>query len=303
MTTRYRRTMALIRQVLARFQEIGGPLISAGIAFYAFLSAAPLAVVAIAMAGALFGEAAAQGELEAHVLMYLGPEGSSLFNRLILSTHRSEQGIWASMLSLSIVAFAASRFFTALERALNLVWDISPTANSDLRSKTRVALGKRIRAFVFVLAASTGLILMLIIKMITDALIAITPSPLFAHSIVVDIFQILGLIVTLTAFNAVAFRHLPQAELSWREVGLGSFVTAVLVTLGALLTGLYTRKATLTSTYGAAGTLGLILIWAYYSCQVFVLGAVFTCIWGKEDPITLERNSKHHAQHAHRTDT
>jgi len=124
----------------------------------------------------------------------------------------------------------------------------------------------------------------LIGKMFTDAFIALAPGAFFTHPLMVDVLQFSGLILALAAFNTVVYRTLPHIDLEWREVMLGAFVTAVLVAIGSLLAGFYTRHASLSSTYGAAGTFVLILLWAYYSCQVFVLGAVFTCIWAGEHP-------------------
>ncbi|MCB9707223.1 MAG: YihY/virulence factor BrkB family protein [Myxococcales bacterium] len=293
--------MALLRRVLKRFHEIGGPLISAGIAFYAFLSAAPLAVIAVAIAGMVFGETAARGELHAGLVRYLGAEGAGLATRLILSTHDSAQGLWASAISLVIMAFAASRLFAELERALNLVWGIAPKKPEGLRNKTKAIFNKRMRAFAYVLAASLGLMAVLLAKMLTDALLAVAPGTLLTHPLVIDFLQFAGLIVTLTGFNAVVFANLPRTDLSWRDVRVGAIVTAFLVAVGALVAGLYTRQATLTSTYGAAGTFALILIWAYYSCQVFVLGAVFTCIWTGEHSMTTHNEFEHHAATSHHT--
>lgn len=280
----YHSAVALSKRVIARFQEIGGPLISAGIAFYAFLSAAPLAVIAVAMAGVLFGEEAARGEIEWRLLGYLGTEGASLVNSLILSSHHSSGKLWASIVSLGLIAFAASRLFSALERALNIVWGVQVAKPNGLRHKTTLLVKRRVRSFVFAFTASSALIVVLVGKMLTDAVLAIAPGAFFTHPLMVDVLQFCGMIVTLTAFNTVIYRTLPHIDLEWREVMLGAFVTAVLVAIGSLLAGIYTRHATLSSTYGAAGTFVLILLWAYYSCQVFVLGAVFTCIWAGDHP-------------------
>lgn len=287
----YHSTVALSKRVIARFGEIDGPLISAGIAFYAFLSAAPLAVIAVAMAGVLFGEEAARGEIEWRLLDYLGSEGASIVNSLILSSHHSSGTLWASIVSLVLIAFAASRLFSALERALNIVWGVRVSKPDGLGRKTKLLVKRRARSFVFVFTASSALIVVLIGKMITDAILALAPDTFFAYPLMVDALQFGGMIVTLTGFNTVVFRTLPHVELEWREVILGAFVTAVLVAMGSLLAGIYTRHASLSSTYGAAGTFVLILLWAYYSCQVFVLGAVFTCIWAAEHPKPTQRKT------------
>ena len=279
----YQSTVALAKQVFARFNEIGGSLISAGIAFYAFLSAAPLAVIAVAMAGVLFGEEAARGEIEGRLVSYLGAEAASLVNRLILSSHHSGERFWASIVSLALIAFAASRLFAEMERALNIVWGVKVVKPDDLKNKTKLLVKRRIRSFVFVFTASSALIVVLVGKMLTDAVLAFAPGAFFSQPLIVDILQFCGLIMTLTGFNTVVFRTLPHIDLEWREVMLGAFVTAVLVAIGSLLAGIYTRHASLSSTYGAAGTFVLILLWAYYSSQVFVLGAVFTCLWSAND--------------------
>lgn len=256
----------------------------AAIAFYAFFSVAPLLVIAIAIAGAVFGEQAAAGEVAERLREFMGDVGAQAIEGLVHSAADREMGRIAAYFSLAILLVLASSVFSEIQAALNVIWRAPPHPKGTL---VQVAINK---ALSFVLVLLTG-VMLLASLIVTTALSVITTwatellpatAPLLGRASVALTF------VLATLLFATIFKVLPNRNLHWGDVIIGAAVTAALFTIGKSLIGWYIGSTNVASSFGAAGALMVVLLWIYYSAQIFMLGAEFTRAWAGLHPHTSD---------------
>lgn len=248
------------------------PSMGAAIAYYAIFSLAPLLILAIALAGLLFGREAAQGAIVAQLTGLMGKEGAAAIQALIEGARDQEAGIVASVIGIATLIFGASGAFAEIQGALNIIWK----ARSPDRS---VILGVlRQRMLSLSLVAVVGFLLLA--SLIVSA--ALTALDDYLYSIVTGLEAILQVVNLLVSFGAITvlfamiFKILPDAAIAWRDVWLGAAVTALLFTVAKFLIGLYIGSGSVLSSYGAGGALVVILLWVYYSSQIMLFGAEIT---------------------------
>jgi membrane protein len=268
----------LLKQTYEEWTQHNAGLLGAALAYYAVLSLAPLVVLLIATLGLLFGPEAARGSLETELQRFMGPEAAVAVQQIVASVNTPSSGIIASAISIIALLLGASGVAIALQQALNMIWDVPPRPSKHwwgpiLRQRlvgfaTVVVLG-----FVLVLSLGVTTAIALLEKFFTSLL----PVP---ASILQSINFVVSLAVTTFLF-ALLFRTLPDRRIAWRRVWLGSGVTALLFAIGRYLIGLYLGRASVGSPYGAAGSLIVVLVWVYYSAQVFLFGAEFTHVYAK----------------------
>ncbi len=251
------------------------PRLGAALAYYTTLSLAPLLLLLIAVIGLIFGQEAASGKLFSQIDDMVGPEGAKAIAEIVKSASKPSSGILASVIAFATLLFGASSVATELRNALNIIWNNPAKADTgilDMFKESGYALGVVLGCgflLVVSLVASSGL------AAGGAYLNTLLPLP----EIVLQIFNLLLSILVLTGVFAVLFKYLPDVKIQWRDVLLGAFATSVLFSLGKTLIGLYLGKASFGSTYGAAGSLVIILVWIYYSSQIFFFGAEFTQVY------------------------
>lgn len=254
----------------------------AAIAFYAFFSVAPLLVIAIAIAGAVFGEAAAEGAVAEQLREFMGDIGAAAIEGLVHSAADRELGRIATYFSLAILLVLASSVFSEIQAALNVIWRAPPHPKGTL---VAVAVNK---ALSFVLVLLTG-VLLLASLLATTALSIVTT---WATELVPESARLLGrasfalTFALATLLFATIFKLLPNRRLRWGDVVIGATVTALLFAIGKSLIGWYIGSTNVASSFGAAGALMVVLLWTYYSAQIFLLGAEFTRAWAGLHPHT-----------------
>lgn len=246
----------------------------AAISFYTILSLGPILVICIAIAGFAFGEEAARGSIMGQLEGLMGKESAALVQSMIASAGQHEKGVWATIIGIITLLITATSVFAELQYDLNYIWRAQP------QSTTVTGLLKA-RAASLGLVATFGFLL-LISLVISAGLNAAgeylhTRMPAVQTGLQVANF-ILSFIIISAMFAAI-YKILPDRNLTWRDVGVGAIVTALLLTIGKTVIGIYIGRAGIASSYGAAGTLIVILLWIYYSCQIFLLGAEFTKVW------------------------
>ncbi|MGA2600954.1 MAG: YihY/virulence factor BrkB family protein [Bryobacteraceae bacterium] len=268
------------------------PRLGAALAFYTALSLAPLLVVVLAVAGLAYGKQAVQGELVWQIQDLLGKDGARAIQALISAAHRPASGIIATILGLITLFFGASSAFVELSDALNTIWHV-PVAKRQSGLASVLDMIKR-RAVSFIMVLGVGFLLL--VSLLVAAWIAATES--FFR----DLLPMPGLLLELTNFLigflvvaclfAVVYKVLPDVRLKWSDVTIGAVITALLFSIGKFLIALYLGRSTIASSYGAAGSFLIVLLWVYYSAQVFFLGAEFTKIYtlrfGSHFKATLE---------------
>jgi membrane protein len=253
------------------------PRLGAALAYYSIFSLAPLLIVVIAIAGLAFGRDAAQHRIVTQIGDFMGQQGAEAIEKMIQAARGPAKGIFATVIGLVTLIFGASLVVSELRNSLNLIWKVPPPGDSPglLREMART-LQQRFLSFAMVLGVGFLLLVSLVINAIVAALGShleqLLPMPEF---VLQTITVVIWFAVTSLLF-ALIYKVLPDVEIAWSDVAVGAVVTSALFTLGRLLIALYLGKSSVASAYGAAGSLVIILLWVYYSAQIFFFGAEFT---------------------------
>ena len=276
-----RELLNLVMETIKEWQEDGAARLAAALSYYTTFSLAPLLVVVIAIAGMVGGRDAAQSLVMDQVEDLTGVEGREFVVSMIENASSSSAGVVASIIGTVTLLIAALGTFNELQKALNRIWDVEP--------KPIEGWGKRVKDFIFKRLLSFSLLLgigfLLLVALVVSAGLSaineyLSTIPLLSNLVL----QILNLLISLgliTLLFALIFKFIPDIEIGWRSVWLGAFITAVLFTVGKQLIGLYLGRSDISNTFGAAGSLALIMIWVYYSSQILFLGAEFTQVFAK----------------------
>jgi len=267
----------------------------AALAFYALFSMTPILVLAIAVAGYFFGAEAAQGEVIAQLPKTVGPNGTRAIQALLAAARDPVSGRLASMVAGVILLVAATSVFAELKESLDEIWGAPPTQHPVFL----LLLRTRLLAFGLVMV----LTFLLLASLVGSAALAVLAK--FVGGIWSSSAPVFSLFASLFSFSitaslfAVIYKMLPEAPPSWRDVWVGAVATAVLFGLGKYAVGLYLGKTGVASSFGAAGSLIALLLWVYYSAQIFFLGAEFTRQYAlafgsfkPEDPMGARRESE-----------
>lgn len=256
------------------YSEDHGERLAAALAYYATFSMAPLIVLAFAVAGLLYGQRSeeAQAEFMVEVENVLGTDGASLMEGLLESAAAApDTGLWATILSGLLLLVGATALFARLQEALNTIWNTTPQYTGLLGFL-------RSRGISLLLVIGVGAIL--VASLMLSSVIA-GVADLLAAPVLVRAGERLGSLAILTLLFAVLYRTLPDSPVRWSDVWAGALLTAFLVTLGNWAFGWYLGRASVTSSYGAGGALVALLLWIYYSAQIFFLGAELTTVYAR----------------------
>ena len=251
--------------------------LGASLAYYTLFAIAPVLVVATAVAGMVFGAEAVRGEIVGQLDQLVGREGALAVQALLEGASKRREGILATVLGSVAFLLAATGAFLELQAALNTIWRVTPTPGVNLSG----FLLDRIRSFGLVVAIG----FLLLVSLAGTAALAALGGWLARRAPAVPmLWTTVNLIVSLavtTALFALLYRVLPDVRLHSRDVMTGAFVTAVLFTAGQQLIALYLGQSSVASSYGAAGSVMILLLWVYYSCQILLFGAEFTRVYAQ----------------------
>ncbi len=248
--------------------------LGAALAFYTLLSLSPLLVVVIAVLGAIYGDDAAHGAITQQIESLTGEEGARAIESVVANARRPSHGIIASAIGVVILLVGASGVFVELKGALDTVWETPdvPSRGLGLRALAR----ERLLAF----AAVAGMAFLLLVSLLFSAFLSAIGNHLAGFAVSETLWATIAnatisFLLTAAMF-AMIFKLLPAARPSWRQVGFGAIITTLLFMLGKYLIGLYLGRAAIGSSYGAAGSLVVLLVWVYYSTQILLFGAELT---------------------------
>jgi len=277
---RARQIAALFRESLSEWNQDNVPRLGAALAFYTLLSLAPMLIVIVAIAALVYGKQAVTGELAWQIQGLVGRDAARSIQAIIQGAYKPGVGLLASSLSVLTLIFGASSVVVELRDDLNLIWH-SPTPPARTRLARVIRLAKdRFYSFALVIGAGLVLLILLVLSVWASAVgklfgaDAAIPEPLLHLAT----FGVSFLVVTFL-FGAI-YKILPDAALAWRDVIVGASVTSLVFSIGKQVIGLYLGKASFNS-YGAAGSVVVLLVWVYYSAQLFFLGAEFTKVYAK----------------------
>jgi membrane protein len=247
----------------------------ASLSYYTLFAIAPILLVATAIAGLVFGAEAVRGEIVGQLDRLVGREGALAVQSLLEGATHRRVGIFATFIGSIAFLIAATGAFLELQVAFNTIWRVKPRPEGHFYAFVM----DRVRSFGLVVAIG---FLLLVSLSVTAALAALNTwlfnlSP--ANALLWNLVNTLISIVVTTGLFALLFRFLPDVRLRWRDVTMGAVVTAVLFTLGQQVIGLYLGQSAIASSYGAAGSMMILLLWVYYSCQILLYGAEFTRVW------------------------
>lgn len=253
---------SLLSEAASRWVDDKCPRLGAALAYYTAFSLAPLLVIAVAVAGFVFGREAATGHLYGQIENMVGKQGAGAVQAMVANSANLGSGIAATAVGLAVLLLGAIGLFGELQDSINSVWGVRPKPGRGWRGFLR----DRLLSFSMVLGSA----FLLLVSLVVSAILAPLANFLghAAH------MAVSFLVITL--LFAMIFRYLPDALIAWRDVWLGAAITSLLFALGKTLIGLYLGRSAVGSTFGAAGSLAVLLIWLYYSAQIFLFGAELT---------------------------
>lgn len=273
----------MVRTAVVRWTEDHIPRRAAALAFYAGFSLAPLLLIAIAFGGMLFGADAVQGRVVEQLQGLLGPDGARAVETVLRNTRRPESSVPAAIIGALTLLIGASGVFGELQDALNEIWKVRKKPGRGWRGLLR----DRFLSYTFVLGSGFLLLVSLLVSAVLQAMTGWIGGWLTYPASLQAIGMAVSFGVAATLF-AMMFKLLPDAQTRWRDVWLGAAVTALLFNIGKGLIGLYLGHSAFASSYGAAGSFVVLLMWLFYSSQVVLLGAELTHAYAHEfgrDPV------------------
>ncbi|MEP7355826.1 MAG: YihY/virulence factor BrkB family protein [Anaerolineales bacterium] len=266
----------LIKTTWAEFNEDKVPRLGAALAYYTIFSLAPLLIIVIAVAGLVFGQGQAQEALLGQLRGLMGTQGADMIQTMIDSTRRPAAGLFATVFGLGTLVLAAIGAFNQLHDALNTIWEVKPKPGLGWLQKVR----DRLLSLSMVLFVG---FLLLASLTVSAALVAaggfLSAQLPFLGQWLLAVINFVISYAVITLLFALMFKYMPDAKIAWTDVWIGAAITALLFTIGKSLIGLYLGRASTGAAYGGAGALVILLLWIYYSAQIFLLGAEFTQVY------------------------
>ena len=266
------------KAVLAWVDDLA-PSMGAAISYYTIFSLAPLLVIVIAIAGAIFGREAVQGEIVVQLQSLIGRDGALAVQGLIKSASEPSKGIVAGAISIVVLLVGATTVFAELQSALDRIWHVPERAKPT-------GLWAILRARVLSFGLILGLAFLLMVSLSVSSAVAAfgtwTSGMVPGWGRVLQVFNILLSIGISTVLFAMIYKFMPTVKIVWRDVWIGALVTSVLFEIGKAGIALYIGKSGVNESFAAAGSLVVLLAWVYYAAQIFLLGAEFTKVYANE---------------------
>ncbi len=249
------------------------PRMGAALAYYTLFSLAPVLIIVIAVAGMVFGEEAVRGEVMGQVQGLLGQEGAQTVQSMLESAWRSSPSLVVMLGGIITFFLGATGAFLELQGALNSIWRATAKSSGSL---LRDLILPRLMSFGLVMGFAFILLTALLISAALEALSSYIGAQFPGASVLWHILDLAISFGVITVLFALMYKLMPDALVAWRSAWVGGLATAALFTAGKSLIGLYLGASSMTSTYGAAGSVIVILVWVYYSAQIVLFGAEFT---------------------------
>ena len=264
----------LLKETVVEWSDDRASRKGAALAFYTVFSLAPILIVAIAIAGFFFGQEAARGEIFEQVRDLLGPDGAQAIQAMIQNASHPGAGLIATLIGVVTLFLGATTALAELKDGLDQIWDVPPERMTGVWYFVR----KRLLSIGLILSLGFLLLVSLVFSAVLTA-VAKRWGPADATGAVLQAVNFLVAFGLVTLLFAMIYKILPSTRIAWRDVIIGSVVTALLFSIGKFAIGLYLGNSAIGSSYGAAGSVILVLVWVYYSAQIFLLGAEFTKVY------------------------
>lgn len=253
--------------------------LAAALAYYTIFSIAPLLIIVIAITGLFWEKQVVQSQVMSQIQGLVGTQGASFVSNLLTSASNPARGITATVLGIITLLFGALGAFNELHDALNTIWEVKEEETKGFLQSIKKIVFDRFLSFAMILGIGFLLLVSLVISTGLSALQTLVGNIFPFSDAILQIINLLISMGVITVLFALIYKFLPDAEIAWRDVWLGAFVTSILFSLGKFAIGLYLGNSAIGSSFGAAGSLVVVLVWIYYSAQILFFGAEFTEVY------------------------
>jgi len=268
---------SLLIATYAKWTDDHAQTFGAALAFYAVFSLAPLLLIVIAIAGLVFGQEAAQGQIIGQIQDLVGEDSAKSIQNMIEEARKPAAGIIATVLAIVMLLLGATGVFAQLQEALNTIWRVEEKPWEGIWK----VLKDRFLSLLAVLGTGFLLLVSLVISAGLSALGTTLEHFLPVHEFLLQAINFFVSFAIVTLLFAMIYKLLPDVSIQWGDVWIGAIITSLLFTIGKFLIGIYLGKSNVGVAYGAAGSLVVILIWVYYASQIFLFGAEFTAVYAE----------------------
>jgi membrane protein len=266
----------LLKQTGKEWSEDKVPRLGAALAYYTVFAIAPLLIIAIAIAGLVFTKSNVQDQVIAQLRTLMSDDAAKAIKEMLENAGQPKAGLLATIIGVVTLLFGASGVFGQLKDAMNTIWGVQPRPGRGIMG----IIKDRFLSFTMVL----GIGFLLLVSLMISAALSAVQTFFFGDGtgIVLQIVNFAISLIVITLLFAVIYKVLPDAKIAWRDVWIGAAFTALLFTVGKYLIGVYLGRSSTTSTFGAFGSLVVILLWVYYSAQILFFGAEFTQVYANQ---------------------
>jgi membrane protein len=274
----------LLKATFFKWSDDHAQGLGAAVAFYTVFSLAPLLLIAIAIAGLVFGQETAQGQIIGQIRDLVGEDSAKTIQDILENVRKPSNGVIAASIAGVTLFLGATGVFAQVQESLNIIWGVETKQKSGIIQ----VLKSRFLSFLTVLGSGFLLLVSLVLSaglaVIGHRLESFLPGPEF----LIELMNIVISFGVITLLFAMIYKILPDVSIKWSDVWIGAGMTSLLFTIGKLLIGLYLGKSEVGSVYGAAGSLIVILLWVYYAAQIFLFGAEFTAVYASSTGSRIE---------------
>ena len=272
----WRNHWQMLKAASTAWMDDYAPSMGAALSYYALFSLAPLLIIVIAVAGMVFGQEAAQGEIVGQLAGVMGQEGAEAVQGILKAAREPAKGFAATILSVVLLLVGATATFAELQSALDRIWQVPA-------SKKGWGIWHLLRTRLLSFGLVLGLGFLLTVSLAMSAALAALgkwwSAWFMGWDVVLEVMNFAVSTGIFTLLFAMIYKFMPRARISWHDVWTGASITALLFTLGKSVIGLYLGKTNLASSFGAAGSLVVLIAWVYYSAQIFLFGAEYTWVY------------------------
>ncbi|MDP9292731.1 MAG: YihY/virulence factor BrkB family protein [Verrucomicrobiota bacterium] len=280
-----RTALDLGKETVNEFLKDKAPRLAAALSYYTIFSIAPLMIILIAVAALVLGQKGATEQVSYQLKDLLGEAGATSIQTMVESANRPKAGVVAAVTGVVVLLFGASGVFGQLQDALNTIWDVKAKEGGGFLKM----LKDRFLSFSMILVVGFLLLVSLVLSAAIAAVGTMFQNMMPGMEVVGHILNFVVSFVVISFLFAMIFKILPDAEIGWHDVWLGAIATSFLFTLGKFGLGIYLGKGAVGSSYGAAGSLIVVLVWVYYSSMILLFGAEFTEVYSRHRVANLKR--------------
>ena len=266
----------VVKQTVTEWNDDQSSTLAAALSYYTIFSIAPMLIIAVALVGFFFGTHAAQEEIKSQLTGLMGTSGAEIIENMMASASKPGKGL-AMVVGIIALLFGASGVFAQLQQSLNVIWKVKAEASNGILQFMR----HRFLSFAMVLGIGFLLLVSLVITAALSAMDKVVDNSLPGGAVMGHLANTGVSFLVITLLFAMIYKLLPDTRVDWKDVWLGAGVTSLLFGIGKFAIGLYLGKSSVASSYGAAGSLAIVLLWVYYSSMILFLGAEFTQVYSK----------------------